>query len=56
MSNRGGRPRTRSQVAFISVEVPVSTPNSLEESSSDIRPEIAEMRGMLDVGGRYLSY
>ena len=56
MSNRGGRPRTRSQVTFIPVEVPVSTLDSLEESSSDLQPGMAEMRGILDKGGKYPSY
>ena len=56
MSNRGGRPRTRNQVASILIEVPVSTPDSLEKSSSDLRLGMAEMRGMLDEGGRYFSY
>ena len=55
MSNRGGQPCTRSQVAFITVEVSVSTPDSLEESSSDLRPGMTEIRGMLDEGGRYPS-
>ena len=56
MSNRGGRPRTRSQAASILVEVPVSTPHSLEKSSSDLRLVMAKMGGMLDEGGRYPNY
>ena len=53
MSNRGGRPRTLSQVTSIPVEVLVST---LEESSSDLRPGMTEIRGILDEGGKYPSY
>ena len=56
MSNIDGRPRTSSQAAFIPMEVPVSTPDSLEESSSDLRPGMADMRVMLDEGGKYPSY
>ena len=56
MSNRGGRPRIRSQVISIPVEVLVSTPDSLEGSSSDLWLGMAEMRGILDEGGRYPSY
>ena len=47
MSNSGGRPHTRSQAAFIPVEFIVSTLGSLGESSSDLRQEMIEMRGML---------
>ena len=56
MSNRGERPRTRSQAASISVEVSVSIPDSLKESSSDLRPGMADLRGILDEGGKYPSY
>ena len=56
MSNRGERPCTRSQVASIPVEVSVSTLDSLEECSSNLWPRMAEMRGILDEGGRYPSY
>ena len=48
MSNRGGRPHTRSQAASIPVEVLVSTLNSLEESKSDLQSGMADMRGILD--------
>ena len=48
MSNKGGRPRTRSQTTSILVEVPLSILDSLEESNSDLRLGMAEMRGMLD--------
>ena len=56
MSNRSGRPRTHSQAASIPVEVPVSTPDLLEESSSDRWSGMVEMRGMLDESCRYPSY
>ena len=47
MSNRGVRPRTRSQATSIPDEVPVSTPSSPGESDSDLQQGMAEMRGML---------
>ena len=53
MSNRGRQSHTRSQEASIPIEVSVSTSDSLEESSSDLRPGMAEIQGMLDEGGRY---
>ena len=55
MSNRGGRPHTHSQAISIPVEVPVSTPDSLEECSSDPWLGMVEMRGILDESGRYPS-